>query len=149
MAAQQRRKAVDVFIHHEGQIRAAADGEVFLVCAARLLDVHIHLAHGTHHARGFVHQPASVGIGHQFIRRLQHRARFADALDVFIGIAAHLELKPPVTFLAIGRDFAGHCLGRFLRNGAVQNKVIPKTAAKQFTNALPACLPEQIPARHV
>ena len=47
MAAQERRQTVDVFINHKGMIRAPTNGEVLLVLGAGLLDVHIHLAHGS------------------------------------------------------------------------------------------------------
>ena len=108
-------------------IRAPTNGEVLLVLGTGLLDVHIHIANGPHHAGGLVHQPAGISIGHQRIGRLQNSPGGMDAFDILIGIATHLQLKPPIPFLAVSGNLAGHLLRRLLRDGAVQMKILPIT----------------------
>ena len=95
-------------------IGTAANGEILLIGTTRLLDVHIHLAHGPHHARCLVHEPARVGVGHQLVRGLQHLTRLMDALNILIRIATHLKLESAVSFLTITRNLARHFLRRLL-----------------------------------
>src|SRR5690606_2805316 len=66
-AAGQRVHAGDDLVEDEGQGRAAAGDEAFLIGRAGLLDVDVDVAHGVHDARRLVHGPASVGIGHQHV----------------------------------------------------------------------------------
>ena len=107
-------EAVNVFINDKRMSRAPADGEVFLILGAGLLDVDIHIPHRPHPAGRFMHQPAGIGIRHQFIGGLQNLAGGPDALDVLIGISPHLQLITPVAFLTITGNLARHLLRRLL-----------------------------------
>ena len=64
-------QAVDHLVEHEGQRRAPAHREAFLIGGAGLLDVDVEIAHRVHHARRLVHGPAGVGVGDQHVGRLE------------------------------------------------------------------------------
>ena len=73
----------------------------------------------------------------------------ANACDVVQRVAADLELKSAIALGAVFRDATCHHLGRFLRDRAVEDKVVAIAPAQQHANRLTGCLAEDIPAGHV
>ena len=96
-----------------------------------------------------MHQPAGVGVGDEHVAALQLCRHGANAFDVGLGIATDLELEFPVTLGPVTGDFAGHCLGGLLRDGAVQQEVVAVTAAEQIAHRLTGCLAKDVPAGYV
>ena len=124
-------------------------GQAFVVGAAGLFDVDVHVADGADHAQGVVHQPAGIGVGDQAIAGLQLGRDRADAVDVDQRIAADLELEPAITLGAIAGHALRHRLGRFLRDRAIENEVIAVSAPQEHANGLAGRLAEDVPAGHV
>ena len=64
LGPQQQVEAVYVFIQNERVIGLTAHCEALFVGEAGLLDVHVEVAHGPHHADGLMLGPTGVGVGH-------------------------------------------------------------------------------------
>ena len=114
MPTQERSETVDIFINNKGMIGAPTNSQVFLVLGTRLLDVHIHITNRTHHTGCLVHQPTSIGIGHQLIGWLQYPTGLMDPPNVFIGISTHFQLKTPVSLLPVTGNLTCHLFRRLL-----------------------------------
>src|SRR5690349_16772960 len=104
--------------------------QAFLIRQAGLLDVDIDIADRSDDAQRIVHEPAGVGIGDEPVARLQHGPNRVDTVDVLMYVAAHFELKAAITLGPVARDTLGHCLGRLLRNRAVEGEIVAEPAAE-------------------
>ena len=58
-------------------------------------------------------------------------------------------METAIAFGAIAGDFAGHCFGRLLRDGAVEAEILTVTPAQQQADRQPADLSENVPAGDV
>ena len=75
--------------------------------------------------------------------------RFADAVNVLIGVATDLELKFRVTFRLVADDLVRHRLGRLLRDRAIKRDPFLRRSAKQLVHGKTGCFAENVPARDV
>ena len=71
-----------------------ADPHALLVAGARLLDVHVDVAHGGGDPERLVAGPARVGVPDERVARLQLRAARLDPQDVRVRVPAELQLEP-------------------------------------------------------
>jgi len=128
--------AIHDLVEHERPVGVPAHGEALLVRHARLLDVHIHVAHGVGHAHGNVLRPPGVGVGNEHVTRLELLGGGVDAFDVRIRVATDLELELRIPLAAVLGDARSHRDGRLLRDGAVQREVVADAAAHERGDGL-------------
>ncbi len=111
VSSQQNRKAIEVFIHYEGQGSPLPHGEAFFVSKAGLLHVNVEFLHCSRNADGFMLSPSRVGIRNQLFTGLHLVRHGVDPLHVDVGVAAYLKLKTSVALFAV----IGHVGGHFFR----------------------------------
>ena len=70
-SSQDLRYSINHFIKNEGQVRMLPYGQAILITQTRLFNVDIKILDCMYDTHGLVPEPTGVGIGNQFIPRLQ------------------------------------------------------------------------------
>src|SRR5262249_26059922 len=110
MAAQQYVHAVYNLVEDKGMTGAAAHGQALGVGLTRLLNRDVYIPNGPDDSHSVVHQPTGVSVGDEPITGLKLLGHSMDAVDVDVGIAAHLQLKAAIALGAIDGNARCHLL---------------------------------------